>query len=217
MKDYRIAKQFSMDGDLQISLINIEENLKYINRGIIPRDQIEVISRYKILANSNKRLLARSFLYESLHEHYGVKEFDLGFNEYKKPFLKADVNLQFSLSYAKDYILVGISKDKRLGIDIEFMDPSLNISELAPAVMCPDELEEFNSYVSNPLNQRTYFFRLFSAKESIVKSFGTGMYFDMKDLNTSKGHQYEYNGESFLYHELESWTNEYTLAVCCEQ
>jgi 4'-phosphopantetheinyl transferase len=217
MNKYSIAKEITLNAGIQLYLLNISGNIRHCNKAIIPKTQIDEISRYKFKYDSDKRLLARSFLYEYLLKHYSIDDFELDFNEYNKPFLRAEPNINFSFSYAKDYLLIGIARHKKVGIDIEHIDTTLNISEIAPEIMCTAELQQFNSYTGNSLNQYIYFFNLFTAKESIIKSFGTGLYFDVKNLNTLDNTEYSYMDVKFVYHGLGLWMNKYILALCYEK
>jgi len=214
MNNYIIAKQVLIDNDTQVYLLNIEDNIKYINKSIIPQIQIEEISRYKFKNDSDKRLLARSFLFEYLKEKYNISNFDLGFNEYKKPFLQLTPSINFSFSYAKNYVLIGISK-RNIGIDIEYINVKFDINEIAQEIMCKRELDWFNSCKNTSL-KRIYFFQLFSAKESIIKAFGMGLHFDVKNVNTLDESRYTFNKTRFQYQELGIWLDEYSLSVCFE-
>jgi 4'-phosphopantetheinyl transferase len=214
MNNYIVAKQVLIDNDTQVYLLNIEDNIKYINKSVIPQVQIEEISWYKFKNDSDKRLLARSFLFEYLKEKYQISNFDLGFNEYKKPFLRLNPSINFSFSYAKNYVLIGISK-KNIGIDIEHINTKLNINEMAQEIMSKRELDWFNSCKDISL-KRIYFFQLFSAKESIIKAFGMGLYFDVKNINTLDESRYTLNNTRFQYQELGMWMHEYSLSVCFE-
>ncbi|WKL50104.1 4'-phosphopantetheinyl transferase superfamily protein [Flavobacterium pectinovorum] len=200
--------------DTQVYLLNIEDNIKYIKKSIIPEIQIKEISSYKFKNDSDKRLLARTFLFEYLKEKYGITNFDLGLNEYKKPFLQLDPSINFSFSYAKNYVLVGISK-KKIGVDIEHINTKLNINDIAQEIMCKQELDWFNSCKDTSL-KRIYFFKLFSAKESIIKAFGMGLYFDAKNINTLDESRYTFKNMRFQHKELGLWMYEYSLSVCLE-
>ena len=217
MNHYKIKKQIAIDTNIQIYLLNITENIGNINLKFIPQVQINEISQYKIKLDCTKRLLARSFLYEFLNKHYGATNFELDFNEYQKPFLNGVLNIQFSFSYAKDYIAVGVSKDKKIGIDIEYMDPTLKTSQIASEIMSKAELDRFNLYSENSLSQRIFFYKLFSAKESIIKSFGTGLYFNVKNINTFENNQYIYEQTHFIHIGLGFWMDKYTLSICYEK
>lgn len=214
MNNYIVAKQILVDNDIQVYLLNMEDNIKYINKSVIPQIQIEEISWYKFKNDSDKRLLARSFLFEHLKEKYNISNFDLGMNEYKKPFLLLNPSINFSFSYAKNYVLVGISK-KNIGVDIEHINIELNINEIAQEIMCKRELDWFNSCKNTSL-KRFFFFQLFSAKESIIKAFGMGLYFDVKNINTLDESRYTLNNTRFQYQELGLWMYEYSLSICFE-
>lgn len=217
MDNYVIARQITINPHMEIFLLNIDENIKYINRSIIPNIQIAEINRYRIKHDSQKRLLARSFLYELLAHKYALDDFTLFFSKYKKPYLKAGNNIHFSFSYARNYILVGISIDKMVGVDIEYMNPAINIQELASLIMCPAELHQLNLYNDNTSIQHVYFFNLFSAKESIIKAFGTGLEYDVKTLHILNNTIYTHDNVKYTYHDLDLWQNQYTLAICYEQ
>lgn len=216
MKNYVIAKQTTIN-NIQLYLLNVSKNIKQCNLSIIPKNQLDEIGLYKFKLDSDKRLLARSFLYEYLSMHYHINNFELNFNEYKKPFLKSAPTISFSFSYAKDYLVVGISAGKKIGVDVEYIDQRLKIMEIAPEIMCSAELKQFNMYADNSFNKLTYFFRLFSGKESIIKSFGTGLYFDVKKLDTSTNFEFGYNREKFILHHLDIWMNRYTIALCYQK
>ncbi|MEP7141398.1 MAG: 4'-phosphopantetheinyl transferase superfamily protein [Ferruginibacter sp.] len=217
MNNYTIAKQITTDAGIQLYLLNVSKNIRYCNQAMIPQTQMDEIMQYQFKQDSDKRLLARTFLYEYVFKHYRIDDFELDFNEYKKPFLKAAPNINFSFSYAKDYLLVGISGCKKVGVDIEYINPTLKIGEIASEIMCPDELRQFNSYSDDLSKQCIYFYNLFSAKESIIKSFGTGLYFDVKNLNILDNAGYCYMDGKFIYHGLGIWMNQYTLALCYEK
>jgi 4'-phosphopantetheinyl transferase len=217
MNNYLIEKSQIVDSTVQIILLNVKKNVRWINRRIIPRDQLDEIRRYKFQHDSDKRLLVRSFLYEFLANNFGVTNFDLVFNEYHKPFLKSEPGINFSFSYAGDYAILGISINKRLGIDIEYIDPIIDIEMIAPEIMCASELEQFSLFNKNSIMRRVYFFRLFSTKESIIKAFGTGLYFDVKRLNTLDGNQYFWSETMFVCCDLNEYVNQYTMAICYEQ
>ena len=217
MEKYHIAGQVNIDGEIEIYLLPIEENIKHINKKIIPTAQLDEISLFKYQYDIAKRLLCRSFLFEFLSCHYHITDFEMGCTEFKKPFLKANPGIHFSFSYAHAYCLIGISAVKQIGIDIEFINPALPIREMADSIMCPLELELFTSLAGNDLSQRNYFFKLFSAKESIVKAFGTGLHFDVKHLNTLDPAILKYKDNLFTYRYLDIGLNEYTMALCYQQ
>lgn len=214
---YNVKKQVSITNNINIFLLDLKENEGCINQKLIPYSQIKEIIQYKKKDDRDKRLLSRSFLFEFLNQQYGITDFELGFNEHKKPFLKIEPSINFSFSYAENYVLVGISKDKKLGVDIEFINSKFNLDEITYEIMCPSELEQFHSFVNKSSEQQNFFFQLFSAKESIVKAFGTGLFFDVKSICTVNNHHFTNDNVKFIYQPLGSWISQYSTAICVEQ
>ena len=198
---------------IQLYLLGIEENIKCINRSIIPKAQLKDISRYKREVDVIKRLLTRSFLYEFLNKYYSITDFELGASDHFKPFFKGVPNIHFSFSYAKDYVFIAINNSK-IGVDIEYIDPDFPVNKIAPDIMCESELEKFNTYPENSSSQHIYFYKLFSAKEAIIKAFGTGLHYDIKQINTIENKQFIYQGEKFMHQEFDLWQNSYSMSIC---
>lgn len=215
---HNIKKCYYINNDIEVYLLNIDDNLHAINFEFIPQQQVNEISLYHNQVDRLCRLLARSFLYNYLFLNYGVKCFNLEYNEYSKPYLKNHSSISFSFSYSKNYVCVGISNNKSIGVDIEYIDTTLNIVEIAPIIMHELELLEFNSLIFNKAEQFNYFFRLFSAKEAIIKSFGTGLYFDVKNLNIleCKNNVFTYNYNRYKYQNLKSPINNFSLSLSYE-
>jgi 4'-phosphopantetheinyl transferase len=202
--------------EVDVFLLKVDSNHNTINAGIIPEPQAADIARYRNYIDRQKRLLTRSFLYEFLAERYGISNFELGVNQFKKPFLLAAPKINFSFSYSKEYAMVGILNNNRLGVDIEFIDEDLNIDELASEIMCDEELEYFYSCGYDLYAKRNFFFKLFSMKESIVKSFGTGLYFPVKSLNILAGDRFVFEGSSFACAVIAPPITGFSMSFCYE-
>lgn len=214
--DYRIEKEIAIGTAAKAYLLRVRDNIAFIHHAIIPPEQQLDISRYHFQHDRDKRLLTRSFLYDHLATHHAITDFQLDCNTFKKPFLRSAPDIHFSFSYAKEYVFIGISPGKKLGIDIEYIDRSIPIADLAESIMSPEELTRFRSYTLNSAEQYLFFFRLFSAKEAIIKAFGTGLFYEVKKINTLSSDRYEYDKEHFLYRDEGLWMEEYCLAVCGE-
>lgn len=201
--------------DIQVFLLNITQNINYINTNLIPKSQLDTTKQFKFKYDGVKRLLARSFLFELLHRYYGIVDFEFDFNSYGKPFLKSDSTLNFSFSYCRDYVFVGLAKNRSIGIDIEYVNPVLNVEEIATEIMCFSEFEQFH-LLSGVQRRQKFCIEVLSAKESITKAFGTGLFCDVKNINTSTSDVFEYDGAKFIYHALGLFGNEYVMALCYE-
>lgn len=98
-----------------------------------------------------------------------------------KPFLDPAVWAgSFNLSHSGDYLLLGIAETVTLGVDIECCTKPRDLDGIAAMIMHPDELAHFQQL---PLPARTdYFFRVWVAKESLVKMLGTGISYGLKRI-----------------------------------
>jgi len=215
VKDYSIVSTTVLQKDIHLFLLAVGDNVENINRTIIPTAQLEEILRYRFLRDSNKRLLARSFLYELMAEHCGLTDFTLGFNKFGKPYLLSARNFSFSFSYAKDYLMVALVPNKKIGVDIEFIDGAFEVNELAPEIMCHEELTYFQKQQHSE-DRRRFFFQVFAGKESIIKAFGTGLSFPVKTLNILETVCFVYDQTEFHYHRLQPCINDYAIAVTYE-
>ncbi|APC91722.1 MULTISPECIES: 4'-phosphopantetheinyl transferase family protein [Francisella] len=180
---------------------------------IIPSEQKNDIYKYTKLEDRNKRLIARKKLYLFLKEKYGLQYFNFHFNNYNKPKFKHHESIHFSFSYAKEYIFTGISS-LEIGIDIEYIDKSLNVGKLAHIIMHPTEFDYFSSLA--PKQKQEFFFRVFNIKEAIIKAIGMGLYYDVKAINVldiGKDHTYCFENYKLNIREFEHISG-FRLSVC---
>lgn len=165
-----------------IFLLNISENMSQIDLDIIPDNQVLEIKKYKFKIDKDKRLLARSFLYNYLKYKYQINSFELKYGQYQKPILKVNHNIDFSVSYSEEYIIVAISDKYNIGVDIEFIDTKINHQDLINIIMHPKEISYYNQ-LTNESDKLDFFFEVFNIKEAVIKSLGMGLYFNVKNIN----------------------------------
>ena len=103
-----------------------------------------------------------------------------GENRYQKPFLScpADSNLSFNISHSGGFLLIAITKDRQIGIDVERVSPDRNFSAIAPLVFSPME-QGLLAHSRYPLQD---FYALWTAKESILKAAGRGFSFPPRQV-----------------------------------
>ncbi|MBK2029470.1 4'-phosphopantetheinyl transferase superfamily protein [Francisella noatunensis] len=164
-------------------LLDVNDNKHLVDESIIPDNQLSDIQKYKIEFDRLKRLVSRSFLYTYLESKYQISNYEFAYNKYKKPYLKFHQNIDFSISYSKEYILIAISDKYKIGADIEYIDKSINYDELKDVIMHPEEISYYIQ-LKKDHDRNNFFFKVFNIKESIIKSLGMGLYFDVKKINT---------------------------------
>ncbi|ALB01560.1 hypothetical protein ACH24_02130 [Francisella persica ATCC VR-331] len=180
---------------------------------IIHSQQKNDIYKYTNLKDRNKRFIARKKLYLFLKEKYRLEYFDFDTNNYNKPKFKYHQDIHFSFSYAKEHIFTGVSS-LEIGIDIEYIDKSLNVEQLAHIIMHPAEFDYFSSLATK--DKREFFFRVLNLKEAIIKAIGVGLYYDIKSINIldiDKDHNYSFENYKFSIREFE-YIGQFRLSVC---
>lgn len=96
---------------------------------------------------------------------------DLDRNSYGKPYIK-NSNITFNISHSNDKIILVVSDDKYLGVDIESYDrPNLNLDLLFKKILTKKEQE----YVKNSPSFSNAIINIFSIKECYLKAIGTGI------------------------------------------
>ena len=93
-----------------------------------------------------------------------------------KPYLTDDcnpLNLQFNLSHSENMAILGISRDRRIGVDVETVRPMENSLQLAKRFFCASEYALLTQTI--PEERDTHFFQLWTAKEAYLKATGEGI------------------------------------------
>ena len=145
--------------------------------------------KYKLLkfdysGNSSKRIeehnIAYSLLDELLNES-GIYEYEIVKNENGKPFLK-DNSLYFSISHTEGFCAVCIN-DTPVGIDCEKIDLNFQpkVEKLSRRYFCENEI---NLLEKNGFDVFT-FFKIWTAKEAIIKKFGYNASY-LEKIDTTK-------------------------------
>lgn len=93
-----------------------------------------------------------------------------------KPYIdnpEAAPPLCFNLSHSRGVALFGFSVDRRLGVDVEYIDPGRNPEKLARRFFRP---EEFGAVMAaTGAARQELFFRYWTIKEAYLKAVGDGI------------------------------------------
>lgn len=102
-----------------------------------------------------------------------------------KPFVAGDRSaaLKFNLSHSDNYLLVGVSKDFEVGVDIEKWTDSIDYEGVLD--LCFSESEQ-NFWRDLSVDQRqAFFYQQWVRKESFVKAVGLGLELDVSLVKTT--------------------------------
>jgi 4'-phosphopantetheinyl transferase len=97
--------------------------------------------------------------------------------EHGKPFLTQPPALEFNLSHSRGALLVGISREQALGVDIEVPARARPVLDLAERFFAADEAGVLARL--DPMRQQSAFLQLWSCKEAVLKALGSGIGFGL--------------------------------------
>jgi phosphopantetheinyl transferase len=143
------------------------------------------VPQHRDVTHPHKRLqhLAGRFLLQYLFPAFPYELIKIA--DTRKPFLP-DEQYHFSISHCGDYAAAIVSKDRRVGIDIEI--PTEKISRIMYKFLSAKEHELF--HLIEPDKDRVPFSTLlWSAKESVFKWYGNGGVDFRKEIQLKKQHE----------------------------
>ena len=108
--------------------------------------------------------------------HPGLSSADLAFvfNDFGKPALRPNpLNIHFNVSHSGNMIVIAIAR-RECGIDIEKLDASHNVGELAAFYFHPHE-HALLLHAPDEAAQLKHFYALWTLKEAFIKAEGKGM------------------------------------------
>lgn len=105
-----------------------------------------------------------------------VEKLTFGAGSHGKPFLEADQNreIRFNLSHSGDLMILGIAKDRELGVDVELINEKVEWQQIAVNYFNAYEMEKI-SCLPDWAEQLRAFYRVWTMKEAYLKARGDGL------------------------------------------
>ncbi|MGB1288556.1 MAG: 4'-phosphopantetheinyl transferase family protein [Aggregatilineales bacterium] len=167
--------------------------LKYVSqydyfRSLLSPDEIKRANRYIHPEHGREFSLVRGYLRYILAQYLdkSPEKFIFHYNPQRKPSLKE--GLHFNLSHSHEQVVMAFSRDYEVGIDLEYMDTSIDTDMLAERFFADEEVQKIQAYQGDM--RRQAFFKCWTGKEAYVKVCGEGLFMPLKqfvvDVNPAK-------------------------------
>lgn len=132
-------------------------------------------ARFHRAADRERFVVARGLLREILARHFEVAPRDLAFsyNRWGKPALADSSAIEFSLSHAQELVALAFTVGRRVGVDVERIDRTIDALALADRFFTKDEAARLHD-LDEP-RRSAAFFRDWTRKEAFVKAHGQGL------------------------------------------
>jgi len=147
-------------------------------RSLLTQEEQARIDRFVFPEDRHVRLVARASLRLFLAEFTGVpgQDFRFRYNDYGKPFVQDPLKhagVHFNVSHTKDLIVVYISAQHEVGVDVESIRPMSDLFSIAERFFAPAEVADLRTLSFEAATQR--FFQYWTLKESYIKARGMGL------------------------------------------
>ena len=106
---------------------------------------------------------------------------DLKITTYGRYFI--DESIDFNISHSEDIVICAISRSLRIGIDVEYINDTINVSDFTSVMQEKEYLDVLNSNI--PSNS---FYQLWTKKEAIIKADGRGLSYNVLDIDLLDGY-----------------------------
>lgn len=144
---------------------------------VLSPTEIQTASKFKFPQHRDRYIFAHIKLREGLAEHLLIdpQEIEFQTGEHGKPKIATHQNpdnIQFNLSHSEDEVLIGITLEHPIGVDIEVITDRGNI-DIAERFFAKDEVKHLKSTI--PENFQQEFYWIWTRKEAVVKCAGLGL------------------------------------------
>ena len=79
----------------------------------------------------------------------------------------------FNLSHSENVLLIGVSAEQEIGVDVEIVRPDIDIMEVAEHYLSHNDMDVLRQLPEQ--EQRVFFYRCWTAREAVVKANGSGI------------------------------------------
>ncbi len=156
----------------QLVLNNAQEQFGI---ALLSQDEQTRAARFLLPAIRQRFIIARSQLRQILSLYLGMQanEITFNYNEHSKPAINYPYqsNLQFNLSHSDEQLLIAITSEFAIGVDIEKIQPAFN----AGVVNRFFSLQEQQA-LAETTDSATLFYQIWSRKEAVIKALGQGLF-----------------------------------------
>lgn len=195
---------------------DITNKLTYSN--LIPFISIEkqiLIKRFRKIEDVNRALLAEILIRTIIIKKLNITNEEIVFenNLYGKPALKWYNNFHYNISHSGNWIICAID-DTELGVDIQKIQPV----DLDIAKHFFSKEEYYELMKKNDCERLTFFYELWTLKESYIKAIGKGLSIPLDsfslNINEKEINICSLEEDTNLYFKQYNITSNYKMAVC---
>jgi len=166
-----------LQGEVHVWHVHLEAWLREVDSlgELLDAAERERAARFKFRAPRDQYVISRSLLRQALGRYLDIEAGDVRFaaTANGKPVLAGDSGLQFNLSHTEGATALAITRNHRVGIDVERIRRNTDALELAARFFSPREVLWLRSQPAS--DHIPSFFSCWTAKEAYIKAHGQGL------------------------------------------
>jgi 4'-phosphopantetheinyl transferase len=161
-------------------------------------DEQEKAGRFYREADRHASIVSRGALRVLLAGYGGMKAEKIRFrySQNGKPYVP-DSGITFNVSHSGEWIVLGIGRNRRIGVDIEAVRRETDVLAIATRYFLPEEV----ALISDAEDSCAVFFRLWARKEAYVKACGSALFRELSAFQVSLE---EGERDGWFFHDLEA-------------
>ncbi|MEZ8292148.1 4'-phosphopantetheinyl transferase superfamily protein [Vibrio sp. 10N.237.312.B06] len=155
-------------------------------RGVVTRDELEHIEKFKFEKDRKNALITRFFVRSVLSLYVTINPHDIEFcyNSYGKPKIRnAFFPVHFNLSHSQEFIVLAVAFFNEIGVDVEFSESCINFKDIYKKFFSKDEVVLLDK--TDDSEKLDLFMKLWTLKESYVKAVGGGLSIPLNEFSFS--------------------------------
>ena len=162
------------------------DSLIFLEPCLDTRDR-ERAARFRFPEDRARFVLGRGLLRKCLghYLHQAPETIELAYADRGRPVFPHDETVQFSVSHTHDLVAIALTADARIGIDLECVEPRLDLPELAKQIFSEEDLLTFQALPAS--EAPAAFFRAWTRKEAYLKACGEGITERLRQISVSFG------------------------------
>lgn len=153
-------------------------------RHILTPDEVTRAARFRFDDARERFVLARGFLRRTLAPYLAITPdaVDFAYGARGKPILPSS-DIRFNLTHSADRLLLGVCRDRMLGVDVEHMGPMDEMLTVARMNFSPNEQRIFFALPTD--EQQRAFYTCWTRKEAYIKATGDGFKMPLSDFDVT--------------------------------
>ncbi|MBW8308812.1 MAG: 4'-phosphopantetheinyl transferase superfamily protein [Candidatus Paracaedibacteraceae bacterium] len=163
------------------SLLGGERDIAYF-LSILSEDERERAKSFRFSKDQNQFIMARGILRCLLAKYIEEtpERIEIAYGAWGKPYLLPKKYLYFNVSHSRSYALYAIARTCEVGIDLEFIDKSLDLEYMGSSIFSNSEFTYWKGL--DVEDKVKFFFTRWVSKEAFLKALGKGWFEDQEEF-----------------------------------